>query len=131
MNRRHAFTLLETLAAVTLLAALAAAVVPLALRLGRGQLTIADQMQAMDLLRHLTPNELPSELPGTGPLKKHAFWRVRCTPLTPGPTPVPATGITPPAHHWVHLAIISNADADANVLADGLLLISDVPVPAP
>jgi prepilin-type N-terminal cleavage/methylation domain-containing protein len=131
MIRRRAFTLIETLAAVALLAALAAAVVPLALKLGQGQLIITDQMQAMELLRGLKRADLPEALTGTVPLKKHAAWFARCTPLAPGPRPVRPSGSTPPAHRWIHLAIASGPDATATVLADGLMLVSDGAEPAP
>lgn len=127
MTRRRAFTLLETLAAVTLLAGLAAVAVPLALRLGGGQITVADRMRALELLRNLPPGEAV----GTLPLKQRAGWFVRCTPLTAGPRPGPTAGIVPAAHRWVHLAIVDGPDTTAMVLADGIALVSDASGAAP
>lgn len=127
-------TLLETLAAVTLLGLVASAVIPLTVRLGQGELALDARLEARRwLLGQQDPAAAGLDL--VKPVKGHPGWYLhrRAFFRTSGK---PVEGpITPPEHQWVHLVVRAGPQRDAEILAERVVLVSSeattTPPPTP
>lgn len=124
-------TLLETLAAVTLLGLVAAAVIPITLRLGHGELALDARMEARRWL-------LGQQDPSTGgldlikPVKGHPGWYLHRRAFFRTSGKPPERPLPPPEHQWVHLVVRSGAERDAEILAERVVLVtSDAITPPP
>lgn len=126
---RRGLTLLETLAAVTLLGLVATATIPLTMRLGRGELDIAERQEAQCWLLALNERNLEA-FDVVRPVKDHpgwwlhqrAFFRTSARPRDDGWIPV--------GNEWIHLMVRAGTTADAPLLADRVILVLPATVPA-
>jgi prepilin-type N-terminal cleavage/methylation domain-containing protein len=126
---RRGLTLLETLAAVTLLGLVASATIPLTLRLGQGELAIDERLEAQ---RWLLVQEQGSGdvLDVVRPVKGHPGWwlhRRACFRTSARP---PDDGWTPLGEAWLHLMVRTGTADDAPLLADRLVLVLAAVAPA-
>jgi prepilin-type N-terminal cleavage/methylation domain-containing protein len=124
---RDAFTLLETLAAVTLLAMLAAAVVPLTIHLGHGERGLTERWQARQALTVLALKSHAADSDqGVVPVSGHQGWWLSSALLAPGYQPIATeTSTSILAHRWRRLAIYADADAARAPLAE--ILVVEIP----
>jgi prepilin-type N-terminal cleavage/methylation domain-containing protein len=116
-------TLLETLAAVTLLGLVASAVIPLTMRLGQGELELDARLEARRwLLGQGDPAVAGLDL--VKPVKGHTGWYLhrRAFFRTSG-KPVDGA-ITPSEHQWVHLLVRAGPQPDAEILAERVVLVT-------
>ena len=118
---RSGLTLLETLAAATLLGLVASAVIPITLHLGHSELNLGERLEARRwLLGQADPATAGLDL--IQPVKGHPGWYLhrRAFLCTSGKSPdSPVIG---PEHTWVQLAVRAGAERDAEILAERIVL---------
>ncbi|MBA3845996.1 MAG: prepilin-type N-terminal cleavage/methylation domain-containing protein [Planctomycetes bacterium] len=115
MSRCHAFTLAETLAAIAVLAVLAAAAMPLTLRLAQGEEQLGMRWHARTALREATADAAALVRSGIAEVPGHAEWQVRCLPLS-----VEAGASLTPVRWWWQVVLVDTAHDD-RVLAETLI----------
>ncbi len=124
MNR--GLTLLETLAATSLLGLVVATIIPLTVRLGMGERGIEERLQA----RYWLSNR---DDPATGgvdlvqPIKGHAGWYLHRRAFLRTSTKPAHDVLAPPDHSWVQLTVRNGSERTAEVLADRVMLVLDHP----
>jgi prepilin-type N-terminal cleavage/methylation domain-containing protein len=115
------FTLLETLAAITVLGLVAAAVIPLSLDLGRARLGLDDQLRARSWLLNQgdTGKDDGDRVRAIG---EHPGWYLHRITFLRTSAPTPASVRDAPDHRWVHLMVRLGPDPEAPLLADRVLI---------
>lgn len=116
------FSLLEVLAATVVLGLLAVAVVPLTGRLVADDGRVYDRLAASEQLQRIDPASLPRA--GIAmPLDDHPGWWLRSERLTPiVPPSIPGQADLRPQHGWLRVLLVDGPGADAEILAERLLL---------
>ena len=127
------FTLLETLAAITVLGVVAAAVIPLSLDLGRARLGLDDRLQARSWLLNQGDTG-KDDNDQVRAITEHSGWYLHRVTFLRTSAPTPASVLDAPDHRWVHLMVRLGPDPDAPLLADRILIMMPdhrVPTVAP
>jgi type II secretory pathway pseudopilin PulG len=123
---KRASTLLETLAAITLLGMVISAVIPIILRLGSGERDLQERLAARqwllttDILQDLTTDS-------TQPVKGRPGWYVQRRTFLRISAKTPEERFPLPPHGWIQLLVCRGAERDAEVLAERLLLLETTP----
>jgi prepilin-type N-terminal cleavage/methylation domain-containing protein len=121
---RPGLTLLETLAAITLLGLVAAAVSPIAVRLGQGELGVAERLAARRwLLTQGDPGVAGNDL--VRPVKGRPGWFLHRRAFLRTSARPPQDPLAAPEHGWIHLQVRLGAERDAELLAERILLSRD------
>jgi prepilin-type N-terminal cleavage/methylation domain-containing protein len=131
--RRRGFTLLEVLAAAVLLGMLAAAAVPMTLRLGRGRQILDDRRVAAAFLDQLASSPGRTVAEGSA-VAGHDDWRFQAHDLDGDPSPPPAVGVVPPVaqtHRWRWVAVRAGSTPGAAILAERMVLVLPEPAARP
>jgi hypothetical protein len=117
-------TLLETLAAVTLLGLVAATAIPLTMRLGQAELDIGERLEAR---RWLSGQDDPgvAGLDLVQAVKGHPGWYLHRRGFVRTSAKPRDDAKAPPDHRWVHLMVRRGAQSDAEILADRVILAMD------
>jgi len=129
----RAFTLLETLAAVTLLGLVATAVIPMSLHLGQARLGIDEQVRARGWLLNQSVTRI-DDFDQVRAIAEHPGWYLHRVTFMRTSAKTPASTWDAPEHRWVHLMVRSGPDPDATLLADRILMTmagDQVPTVAP
>lgn len=123
---KRAATLLETLAAITLLGVVVSAVVPLILRLGDGERDLLERYAARRWLSTTTTlQDLTSDQ--TQPVKDRPGWYVQRRTFLRTSPPAPEVRFPLQPHGWVQYLLCRGPERDAEVLAERLVLLETSP----